>query len=112
MSSLEASWSVLSHKLALLMVHTVVLTSRWSKTGESSGVTWRTIMFLFFSYINAPLALPVIALTPASVPLCLSMTLPSVIGSVLALLTEGSFSFPLCMLRPTREEMVASSSAL
>ena len=60
-------------------------------------------MFLFLSYINAPFALSVIALTPASMPLCLSMTLPSVIGPVLAILTEGTFYFPLCILRPTRE---------
>ena len=49
--------------------------------------------YIFLSYTNAPLALPVIAQTSASMPLCSSMTVSSVIGSVLAILTDLFLSF-------------------
>ena len=77
---------------------------------------------MFFSCRNATLALPILALTSASVPPRLLMTLPryvkvstsssafpsSVTGSVLAAFIMRTLVFPLWMFRPTCKETAAS----
>jgi len=78
---------------------------------------------MFLSCINAPLALPILALTSASVPPRLSIILPRYVevstssisfpsiltGSMLTAFTVRSFVLHLCIFNPTRKEMAASS---
>ena len=62
---------------------------------------------MFLSYINAPLALPILALTSTSVPPCLSIILPRYVKISTIYLED--FVLHLCIFNPTCKEMAASS---